>query len=141
MRDHLKIRLVLMELVIALLFFSIAVSVCIQPFILSYTKSREAKQLNQSVFMAQSIAEIYKNSKGDVKEVAEYYNAEIQESEYVLYLDDDGVLCDKENQILEVIFDEVQPDMNKLRIIINNDNKELYTIDVMAYAPQIGGVQ
>ena len=141
MRDHLKIRLILMELVIALLFFSIAVSACIQPFVLSYTKSREAQQLSQSVFIGQSIAETYKNSKGNVEEVAERFNAQVIGSDYVIFLDDQGKQCNKESQILEVKFSELSSDTNELKIKVNNEKKELYTIDVMAYVPRIGGAK
>ncbi len=139
MKDYLKVRLVLMELVIAILFFSISVSVCIQLFVSAYIRSRDAQQLNQSVFIAQGIAEVYKNYQGDIEDVATYYDAEVSNSGWILYLDTEGNPCKKELQKLQVTFTEQQPDTNQLMISIENEKEEIYTMNVLAYQAQIGG--
>lgn len=141
MRDHLKIRLVLMELVIAILFFAVSISVCIQLFVFAFTKSNDAQQLNQSVFAAQGIAEVYKNTDGDVNKVAEYYDAQLINSDYVLYLDAYGNQCNKEDYILEIKFTEKEPDENQLTVTVHNSKKEIYTIDVVEYNPKKGGTK
>ncbi|MDD6190089.1 MAG: hypothetical protein PUB75_00665 [Firmicutes bacterium] len=54
--------LFLLELIIAILFFSIASAVCVQFFVKSHTMSQDSKNLNLAVNECSSIAEIVQTS-------------------------------------------------------------------------------
>ena len=54
--------LFLMELMIAILFFSLASAVCVQLFVKSHLLTREAADLNQAVSQAQSAAEVIRTT-------------------------------------------------------------------------------
>lgn len=54
--------LFLLELIIAILFFSVASAVCVQFFVKSHTMSEQSQQLNTAVNECSSIAEIVQTS-------------------------------------------------------------------------------
>ena len=55
--------LFLMELIIAILFFSLAATVCVRFFVKSYTLEQESQKLNHAVNAATSVAEIFRNQE------------------------------------------------------------------------------
>ena len=54
-----KSSLFLMELILSILFFSLASAVCVQLFVKSHLISRQSTDLTNSVNLAQDVAEIY----------------------------------------------------------------------------------
>ncbi len=66
MKNHSKSGLFLIELIIALLFFSLGSLVCIQMFLLSHNTAEESKRLGAAVVAAQTAAEIYEVGGGDL---------------------------------------------------------------------------
>ena len=80
---HSKSSLFLMELIIALLFFSLASTVCIQLFVKSYTLSQETTDLNYAINSAQNMAEAFIGCNGDLSFIASLfkeYTVSIHES-------------------------------------------------------------
>lgn len=65
-----KTGLFLMELIIAILFFSLAAAICIQLFVKSHTISERSIALNHSILLAQNTAEIFYATDGDLTEMA-----------------------------------------------------------------------
>ena len=59
-----------MELIIAILFFSLAAAICIQLFVKSHTISERSIALNHSILLAQNTAEIFYATDGDLTEMA-----------------------------------------------------------------------
>lgn len=62
--------LFLVEITIAILFFAMASSVCLQLFAVSALKADEATDLNAAVLEASSAAECYRCTEGDLKQTA-----------------------------------------------------------------------
>lgn len=60
-----KSGLFLMELILAIFFFSIAAAICVRLFVTSHQLSRESVQLNHAVTMAESIAEAFYGCNGE----------------------------------------------------------------------------
>lgn len=60
-----KSGLFLMELILAIFFFSIAAAICVRLFVTSHRLSRESVQLNHAVTMAESIAEAFYGCNGE----------------------------------------------------------------------------
>lgn len=67
--------LFLMEMIIAILFFSLASAVCIQLFVKSYTLRQDSVKLNQATMKAQSMAELFYAFNGDYYAITSSYDA------------------------------------------------------------------
>lgn len=65
-----KTGLFLMELIIAILFFSLAATICIQLFVKSHMISERSIALNYSILLAQNTAEIFYATNGDPEKMA-----------------------------------------------------------------------
>lgn len=59
-----------MELIIAILFFSLAAAICIQLFVKSHMISERSIALNHSILLAQNTAEIFYATNGDPEKMA-----------------------------------------------------------------------
>lgn len=66
-----KTGLFLMELIISLLFFSLAGAICIQLFVQSHMLSNKSVILKHSVLWAQNVAETFYGCNGDVRTMSE----------------------------------------------------------------------
>ncbi|MBE5877495.1 MAG: hypothetical protein E7290_11485 [Lachnospiraceae bacterium] len=69
-----KSSLFLIELIIAIFFFIIAATICIQLFVKSHTISNNTVSLNQSVLWTQNLAEIFTSQNGDYMFLKEVYS-------------------------------------------------------------------
>ena len=65
-----KTGLFRMELIIAILFFSLAAAICIQLFVKSHMISERSIALNHSILLAQNTAEIFYATNGDPEKMA-----------------------------------------------------------------------
>lgn len=67
-----------MELIIAILVFSIAGAVCVRMFAKAYILSSESKELSHAVAIAQSQAEIFYGNTGKVTDADIFYNKDFE---------------------------------------------------------------
>ncbi len=65
-----KSGIFLMELILSILFFSIAAAVCVKLFVTSHQLSDRSVNLNHAVAMAESIAEAFYGCNGNAGELA-----------------------------------------------------------------------
>ena len=70
--DH-KSSLFLMELIFTILFFALASAVCMQLFARAHTLQTDTEDLNQSILLAQSAAESFESTGGDLNAFAEIF--------------------------------------------------------------------
>ena len=88
--------LFLMELIIAILFFSLASTVCVRIFVKSHTLEEESIQLNHAVSAATSVAEIFRNQENPFEILKSQYPDGIKNNNYYqIFYDEDWSLCDK----------------------------------------------
>ena len=73
---HSRSSLFLMELLISLLFFSLASAVCIRLFAKSHLISRDTINQNNAIVQAQNLAEIWLATEGNMKELKRLLEAE-----------------------------------------------------------------
>ena len=73
-----KSSLFLMELIIVLMFFSLSAAICMKVFAVSKVKTDTARDLAQASFAAESFAEVYKEYRGAMGKVGEYYSVNEQ---------------------------------------------------------------
>ena len=64
-----KTGLFLMELIIAILFFSISGAICVQLFVQSHITSKNSVELNHSVEWCQNVAEAFYGCNGNTEEM------------------------------------------------------------------------
>ncbi|WP_035786547.1 hypothetical protein [Butyrivibrio sp. XPD2002] len=71
---HSKTSLFLMELIIAILFFSISGAICVQLFVRAHTLSETSVEMNNSVLWTQNISEVFHGLKGNLRSIADFYS-------------------------------------------------------------------
>ena len=92
---HSRSSLFLMEMIIAILFFSLASAVCIQLFARSHLLSTQTVNQNHAVIQAQSLAESYLSLEGDVTAMQDLFSSSelVDENTLVLAFDNNWNLC------------------------------------------------
>ena len=120
MKMRSKTPLFLMELIIMLLVFSISAAVCLQVFSGAKKISEESRKLDAAVIQAQTIAECWKASHGDLIETAEILNVIPCETGFKVY--------DEENWLHTEVFC-VNATMN---ITVFSGEEEIYTLSCEA---------
>lgn len=66
--------LFLIELMIVLVFFALASTVCIQLFVQSHLLSQSTAEQNEAILLAESMAEEFRAADGDISEKEVYYD-------------------------------------------------------------------
>lgn len=77
---HSKSSLVLMELIIVILFFSLASTVCIQLFAKSHLLSSRTVNENHAVIHAQNLAECFLATEGDVAQIKTLFETHVSDT-------------------------------------------------------------
>ena len=120
MKTRSKTPLFLMELIIMLLVFSISAAVCLQVFSGAKKISEESRKLDAAVMQAQTIAEYWKASHGDLEETAEMLYVIPDETGFKLY--------DEENWLHTEVFCEG----DTMNITVFSGEKEIYSLSCKA---------
>lgn len=97
---HSKSSLFLMELIIAILFFSLASTVCIQLFAKAHILSNQTVNENHAVIHAQNLAECFLSTEGDMtqmRDLFDNYAPDTSEDTLVLLFDQDWQECTADN--------------------------------------------
>ena len=90
---HSKSSLFLMELIIALLFFSLASTVCIRLFVKAHSLSNQTVDTNYAVNYAQNMAEAFIGCDGDMQTLQTVMDkSQLSEDGHTLFLEKDGYL-------------------------------------------------
>ena len=127
--------LFLMELIIAILFFSLAATVCVRFFVKSYTLEQESQRLNHAVNAATSVAEIFRNQEHPFSLLAEEYPyGEQAENAYYIYYDINWSLCDSSNAVYTVLLQTAENDTFIIGDITVTDNDNtIYHLTIKKY--------
>lgn len=94
---HSRSSLFLMELIIAILFFSLSSTVCIQLFARSHMLSQQTVNQNHAVIEAQNLAEIFLSTGGDISQMKELFpqNPEdTSDNTFIIWLNENWEECD-----------------------------------------------
>ena len=92
---HSRSSLFLMEMIIAILFFSLASAVCIQLFAKSHLLSTQTVNKNHAVIWTQNLAESYLAVEGDLDTMQDLFSPSqrTDENTLTLYFDSQWNLC------------------------------------------------
>lgn len=98
---HSRSSLFLMEMIIAILFFSLASAVCIHLFAKSHLLSTQTVNRNHAVIQAQNLAESYLSLEGDIAAIQDLFfpSEQIDETTLRLAFDSSWNLCSAENGV------------------------------------------
>ena len=128
---HSKSGLFLMELIIVLLFFSLASTICIRLFVKSHALSQETVDLTNAVTLAQNLAENFIASDGDPEVMLQNFPK--------LSLAEDNLLQLAENGYLSQIRFSVNADglrQGDIEIYRNAKSESIYSLQVLRYVPE-----
>lgn len=136
-----KSSLFLIELIVVILFFSIAGTVCIQLFVKSHLLSTKTKALNQCVKYAQNYAEVFTNMNGSRNDFLDFLDNPVlseDKTAYHIYFDKEFQITgdfDKAFYDLKLVFDASDNNISVLNMNFYkiSDNTLLYGIDVKKY--------
>lgn len=100
-RTKSKSSLFLMEMIVTLLFFSIASAICVQLFAQAHILSRQAKELNAAVAISQSFVEVMRGTDGSIDSIwTQFMDADrISDHELSQYYDSDFQICNKSDAL------------------------------------------
>lgn len=128
--------LFLTELIIAILFFSLASTVCVRIFVKSHTLEQESIQLNHAVSAASSVAEIFRNQENPFEILKKQYPDGIKDdNHYRFFYDKDWSLCDKNKAIYTVMADFSEDGSYQIADIqVVAPEQCLYDLSVKKYA-------
>ena len=131
---HSRSSLFLMEMIIAILFFSLASAVCIQLFARSHLLSTQTVNQNHAVIQAQNLAESYLSLEGNVAAMQDLFSPSELTDENTLRLafDSSWNLCtpEDENGIMKgeiTVYDVSTPE------------SPIYTLSVMHHTAERRG--
>lgn len=131
---HSKSGLFLMELIIALLFFALASTVCVRLFVKSATLSDSTVDLTYAVSRAQNLAECFLSCDGDITRVQDLFPESSLQEDNLLVMDADGFIStiafSPENEDGLVCGDIV---------IYNADREEIYSLQISHHIPERRG--
>lgn len=97
---HSKSALVLMELILVILFFSLASTVCIQLFAQSHLLSSRTVNENHAVIHAQNLAECFLATEGDIPQMNALFQQDangVPDNTVMLFFNKDWEECDEKD--------------------------------------------
>lgn len=135
-----KSSLFLMELIIAIVFFALASSVCLQLFVKSHLLSRQTKELNTAVNLCSSAAESIHQCEGS-EEVLRELMPQLtvsQEKPLLAYYDEEFQACSPgdADYILEILLDTGDTMVSAEVSLMAEASKEIiYELPVKVHLP------
>lgn len=124
MKENSKVPMLLLEIPIMLLVFSICAGVCIRLFATAHRLSQEAEELTGSAMWAQSVAEVVKASGGNLDRAAETLNAKCFGEKLELWLDGDWEPGGEVYLVSVSMSDEVA------RVCVTRDGETLFELEL-----------
>lgn len=105
--------LMLLELIIMFLVFSIATALCLKAFAVSDSISKENFARDEAVIIAQNAAELLKYNNGDVDTTKESLKDRIKKEEYELHI---------------TPLESTNPYLGKAEVLVTYKNKPVFSI-------------
>lgn len=134
-----NLSLFLMELIMAIMFFSLSAAVCVRLFASAHILSENTKDLNNATIWSQNLAEVFTAEEGSLEKIAEHFPdayvtidpADPQEKEgvIILFFDEDWNMI--EDSLTEGSYEAI------LKISVD-DASRVYE-DVNTYGVELSG--
>ncbi len=134
--QHAKSSLFLMEMMVVILFFALTSAICVHLFVQSYQTAKHSEALANGVLQAESAAEVYKSTAGDLEQTAVLLNADWAEEKGLMLAYDAHWQPAEEGRMAYTLTmsesdEAVVPTAEVL--ISAADGSEIYRLSVKAY--------
>lgn len=139
-RTH-KSGLFLIELILAITFFSLASAVCLQLFVKSHLLSQETTQLNTGINLATSIAEIFRQNYGDMEAVQKLMpelKPTNSENHYIAFYKEEGLPCQKADAFYTLTMENSEIEGQHttiIKILSVPNHTSIYELSVQVHLP------
>lgn len=134
-----KSGIFLLELLLSILMFAAASTVCIQIFVKSHTLSIEADRLNDSVSLAQSVAACIQSGVKTPEDLQKFYPDGISRGDrLMLYLAEGGQTLPSQTDascLLTVIFENTNPMKADITVWHIKEDRQIFTLTASFYEP------
>lgn len=146
MNDKSRSTLFLMELILSILFFSLASAICVQMFVKSHLLSKESKELNHAVIWCESVAEAFYGCEGDMSKLSSVIGENnpdtvSKDNSIYIFYDWDFSPCKESDAGYQVCATLSQEDgLLSLLILCTDigDSREIYSLNPYYYPVQNG---
>lgn len=140
-------NLLLMEIILSILFFSIASTLCLQIFVRASLLGRETEELDEAVRCVSSAAELLSHPDHTMDRIAELYpDARIEEADADVWFGDDFRPCKEEEAFYQMEILSHSQDTHttvwSVTLYRMTEEEELYRLEGMTYQQytQSGGL-
>lgn len=133
-----KSALFLMELILAIFFFSLASAVCIQLFVKAHLIGASTTNKNHSILWAQNIAEVYTGTGADFNATVSALNATpVSDRSFCLYFDSDWNPASPESAaFIASVTTQSIDNMSTAKITLTDaSNDTIYQLSVSRHQP------
>ncbi|MCR5000957.1 MAG: hypothetical protein K6A71_04085 [Lachnospiraceae bacterium] len=136
--------LFLMEMIVTILFFSLAAAVCVKCFVSAHMMGKETYELNHAIAIATGYAEVMRGTDGDIDSIQAVYPDSVKgdDSYLMLFYDSEFNPCDPD---LAVYAGDVTLTPNgaiqnmHVKIVRVEDSTIIYELDATKYLHSIRG--
>lgn len=132
-RTSSKSSLFLIELIIAILFFSVGSAICVRGFVKAHSLSVKAQDLSFASAQVSSAASVLKYTDGSFEEFCRYFpDAAKDENGFLVFYDSERQSCKRENAFYTLHAEtSIKSDMIYVNLYVKNSkNKSIYEQDI-----------
>lgn len=130
-----KSGLFLLELVLGILFFSLASAVCVSLFVNARLTSARSRDLTEAMLQAQTVAESYRSVDGDMERLAQLLDAQQQEDALCLFYDKDWNPASDSSYARYTLWirSEDHGHLDSAEILVTKGESDLFSLSVKQY--------
>ena len=134
---HAQSSLFLMEMMVVILYFALTSAICVHLFAQSYQTAKHSEDLTNGVLQAESAAELYKSTAGDLQQTAELLDAKWEAAGSLMVLYDAHWQIVQQDGAYQLTMSAAQETLiPTAEIVISTpEGKEIYRLTVKAYQP------
>lgn len=133
-------NLLLMEIILSVLFFAVAGTVCLQVFVRASLLAREARELDSAVRSVSSAAELLSHPDYTPDRIMDLYpDARIEESDIFIWYDQDFQSCQEEDASYQMKIQSASQDTHTTvwsAALYDMSMEEIYSLEGMTYQQQ-----
>ena len=136
--------LFLMEMIVTILFFSLAAAVCVKCFVSAHMMGKETYELNHAIAVATGYAEVMRGTDGDIDSIMEVFPDAVKgdDSYIMLFYDGKFEACDPDSAVYagDVTLTPNGAIQNMhVKIVRVEDSSVIYELDATKYLNSFKG--
>lgn len=136
MRTNSKSRMLLIELLLAVVIFSVCAVVCVGNFFLASRTTEESQNLSYAVLAAQSAAEVFKASSS-TEELAWTLDGTVQDGQVIVWLDSQWNVTRQPEESAHRLHITLERRGNVQWATIAVDGVQDFVLSVSKYSPEV----